>query len=199
MHGAGRVEERLGGVRGGFVFYQQHIRCAQFRHPEYLEPSAHTHQVCDRTREHTHAYSYYQWVPIVLALQGFMFYMPNVLWKLLSWQSGRRAQLIRTGVQMCTGMNLLTIIEKAKAMNNADGATNKDMRNLIRYINASLRKCAAQYSSQAHTVLQALRTHGRWPIRRGVCGSAATGARTLRAFISSPKLSTWPMRLDNST
>jgi len=32
--------------------------------------------------------SYYQWVPYVLALQMFMFYLPRTCWRLLNWQSG---------------------------------------------------------------------------------------------------------------
>ncbi|VDM84026.1 unnamed protein product [Strongylus vulgaris] len=31
---------------------------------------------------------YYQWVPIVLALQAIMFYLPNWIWKTLHQQSG---------------------------------------------------------------------------------------------------------------
>lgn len=32
---------------------------------------------------------YYQWVPIMLALQGLMFYLPHFIWKLLNGVSGR--------------------------------------------------------------------------------------------------------------
>ncbi|KAH7728516.1 Innexin inx-3 [Aphelenchoides avenae] len=33
-------------------------------------------------------FGYYQWVPVVLALQAFMFYLPNWIWKTLHQQSG---------------------------------------------------------------------------------------------------------------
>lgn len=34
-------------------------------------------------------FGYYQWVPVVLALQAFMFFLPNWIWKTLHQQSGK--------------------------------------------------------------------------------------------------------------
>ena len=41
---------------------------------------------------------YYQWVPFVLGLQGIMFYLPSLLWRILNWQSGVAVKGI---IQMC--------------------------------------------------------------------------------------------------
>lgn len=43
----------------------------------------------DHEQRHQRVLGYYQWVPFVLALQALFFYIPNVIWKALNWQSGR--------------------------------------------------------------------------------------------------------------
>jgi hypothetical protein len=102
-----------------------------------------------------------------------------------------------TFIGACARINLLTIVSKAKVMNSADGATNKDMRDLIRYINASLRECAPRAPAHACTFGQAKRTHATWPTRWGVCGSATL--RLVRDIHVPPRPCTWRMRSDNFT
>uniref|UniRef100_A0A5S6QMQ5 Innexin n=1 Tax=Trichuris muris TaxID=70415 RepID=A0A5S6QMQ5_TRIMR len=46
---------------------------------------------------------YYQWVPIVLAIQALLFYMPNMVWKLLNWQSGINVKAV---LEMANGAHL---------------------------------------------------------------------------------------------
>ncbi|KAK0425045.1 hypothetical protein QR680_009002 [Steinernema hermaphroditum] len=41
---------------------------------------------------------YYQWVPFILGLQGILFFLPSLIWRLLNWQSGIAVKGI---VQMC--------------------------------------------------------------------------------------------------
>jgi hypothetical protein len=43
-----------------------------------------------RTRRH----AYYQWVPLLLGLQAFLFYVPSWFWKQLYWKSGFRLDTI---------------------------------------------------------------------------------------------------------
>jgi hypothetical protein len=34
---------------------------------------------------------YYQWVPIVLAIQAVLFYLPSVIWKAFNFHTGLKA------------------------------------------------------------------------------------------------------------
>lgn len=66
--------------------------------------------------------SYYQWVPIVLALQALMFFLPNFIWTTFNWQSG---------------IHLEEILKKAKNLDRPD-ATNRELQDLATYVQDSL-------------------------------------------------------------
>lgn len=55
--------------------------------------------VCVSLRTKESHFSYYQWVPIVLALQAALFYMPNVFWRAFQWRTGFRLDDIVTRAQ----------------------------------------------------------------------------------------------------
>lgn len=38
---------------------------------------------------------YYQWVPFVLALQSFLFFLPIMIWRMFNWHSGKDAFTIK--------------------------------------------------------------------------------------------------------
>lgn len=64
--------------------------------------------------------NYYQWVPIVLALQGLLFYLPNLIWQMLNWQSG---------------INVKSILKMASEAEIADDEKRKKtLKTLAKYI-----------------------------------------------------------------
>lgn len=76
---------------------------------------------------------YYQWVPIVLALQAFMFFFPNFVWMAFSWQSG---------------LNVETILNRSKQLDKPE-ATAREISELTTYIQDSLGEC----DSRAYTLV----------------------------------------------
>lgn len=69
-------------------------------------------------------FGYYQWVPIMLALQAVMFYLPNWLWKTLHQQSG---------------LDLSTAISDAQDLRSLPGSVrSKEMNKLTTYVNEAL-------------------------------------------------------------
>ncbi|KAL3118885.1 hypothetical protein niasHT_008232 [Heterodera trifolii] len=69
-------------------------------------------------------FGYYQWVPIVLALQAVMFYLPNWIWKTLHQQSG---------------VDLETAISDARALRSMHSdKRSQEMGKLVQYLNETL-------------------------------------------------------------
>ncbi|KAK6765027.1 hypothetical protein RB195_025095 [Necator americanus] len=67
---------------------------------------------------------YYQWVPVVLALQAIMFYLPNWIWKTLHQQSG---------------IDLSTAIEDARKLRQIGGGERKkEVEKLATYLEECL-------------------------------------------------------------
>ncbi|VDM57452.1 unnamed protein product [Angiostrongylus costaricensis] len=73
---------------------------------------------------------YYQWVPIVLALQAIMFYLPNWIWKTLHQQSG---------------IDLGTAIEDARKLRQIVGA---DRKKEVGKLAAYLEECLEFHSER---------------------------------------------------
>uniref|UniRef100_A0A914GPN7 Innexin n=1 Tax=Globodera rostochiensis TaxID=31243 RepID=A0A914GPN7_GLORO len=69
-------------------------------------------------------FGYYQWVPVVLALQAVMFYLPNWIWKTLHQQSG---------------VDLETAIGDARALRSMPSAKRaQELGKLVQYLNETL-------------------------------------------------------------
>uniref|UniRef100_A0A5S6QLR1 Innexin n=1 Tax=Trichuris muris TaxID=70415 RepID=A0A5S6QLR1_TRIMR len=48
----------------------------------------------EQTQRKDRKIGYYQWVPIMLAIQALMFYLPNTFWNFMNWYSGFRLKSI---------------------------------------------------------------------------------------------------------
>lgn len=57
---------------------------------------------------------YYQWVPIVLAFQALMFYIPRILWRTLNWQSGIHVKRL---IGAATDTKNIDLDERKKVVN----------------------------------------------------------------------------------
>nr|CAD2189398.1 unnamed protein product [Meloidogyne enterolobii]CAD2195262.1 unnamed protein product [Meloidogyne enterolobii] len=69
-------------------------------------------------------FGYYQWVPIMLALQAVMFYLPNWIWKTLHQQSG---------------VDLETAIADARSLRSMSSSKRQqEMNKLAQYLNETL-------------------------------------------------------------
>jgi hypothetical protein len=56
---------------------------------------------------------YYQWVPFVLGIQGILFYLPSLIWRILNWQSGIAVKSI---VNMCDDVGNMQIDKRKNSV-----------------------------------------------------------------------------------
>ncbi|KRY47427.1 Innexin unc-9, partial [Trichinella britovi] len=57
---------------------------------------------------------YYQWVPVVLALQAALFYMPNLIWKMMSYNTGIK---LKSLLQYASSIPLTSSEERTETVN----------------------------------------------------------------------------------
>uniref|UniRef100_A0A914MQW7 Innexin n=1 Tax=Meloidogyne incognita TaxID=6306 RepID=A0A914MQW7_MELIC len=56
---------------------------------------------------------YYQWVPFVLGLQGMLFYLPSLVWRIFNWQSGVAVKGI---IQMCEDVGNMQVDKRKSSV-----------------------------------------------------------------------------------
>uniref|UniRef100_A0A914HI00 Innexin n=1 Tax=Globodera rostochiensis TaxID=31243 RepID=A0A914HI00_GLORO len=56
---------------------------------------------------------YYQWVPFVLGLQGILFYLPSLVWRIFNWQSGVAVKGI---IQMCEDVGNMQVDKRRSSV-----------------------------------------------------------------------------------
>jgi hypothetical protein len=83
--------------------------------------------------------SHLQWVPIMLALQAVMFYLPNWIWKTLHQQSGWLIFFNYLQFPGVSGVDLETAIADARSLRSMSSAKRQqEMGKLVQYLNESL-------------------------------------------------------------
>uniref|UniRef100_A0A915DGQ5 Innexin n=1 Tax=Ditylenchus dipsaci TaxID=166011 RepID=A0A915DGQ5_9BILA len=67
----------------------------------------------DLEERETREIGYYQWVPFVLGIQGILFYLPSLIWRILNWQSGVAVKGI---IQMCEDVGNMQVDKRKSSV-----------------------------------------------------------------------------------
>lgn len=101
----------------------------------------------DPITDNSRTIGYYQWVPVILGLQAFMFYVPNFFWKSVNWGSG---------------IQLGSILAEARKATDFTKISSKDRDNSLQKISNYLVECLDQQKSLGSSGSMLTKYNGRY-------------------------------------
>uniref|UniRef100_A0A1I8IYE0 Innexin n=1 Tax=Macrostomum lignano TaxID=282301 RepID=A0A1I8IYE0_9PLAT len=108
-------------------------------------------------KEHSHRndrkIGYYQWVPFMLVCQALLFYLPNIVWRLLNWESGINFRAIN---RMTSDAQNVNPDSRGKTIR----AIARHIEDALRYQKRERRDCLGQLRQAANKFLLCSRRHG---------------------------------------